>query len=208
MKPNWAEENLQTIRTLMERSAIYRRALAPIMLVCGISGLAGGVAGWQWQINSNLGFVLVWAITAAFALSCSFFLVRQQALKDSEPVWSSPTRRVAQALTPAFLIGAILGGVATQWGNDTAAKEILVLFWCLCFGCGIHAAGFFMPRGIKWFGWLFILAGIGLIACMVAGIDLLRTFRSPHLLMAAIFGGLHLIYGFYLYFTEQKNPVA
>ena len=49
MNPKWAEENLHTIRTLMERSALYRRALAPVMLVCGIAGLAGGVAGWQWH---------------------------------------------------------------------------------------------------------------------------------------------------------------
>ena len=32
MESNWAEENLQTIRTLMERSAIYRRCLAPITI--------------------------------------------------------------------------------------------------------------------------------------------------------------------------------
>ncbi|MDB6016752.1 MAG: hypothetical protein JWR19_1241, partial [Pedosphaera sp.] len=33
MKSDWAAEHLQTIRTLMERSAIYRRALAPVMTV-------------------------------------------------------------------------------------------------------------------------------------------------------------------------------
>ena len=35
METNWAAEQLQTIRTLMERSAVYRRALAPIMLFAG-----------------------------------------------------------------------------------------------------------------------------------------------------------------------------
>ena len=30
MEPNWAGEHLQVIRTLMERSALYRRALAPV----------------------------------------------------------------------------------------------------------------------------------------------------------------------------------
>ena len=65
-----------------------------------------------------------------------------------------------------------------------------------------------MPRGMRWFGWLFVLAGFGLIACLVADIDLLSVFHSPHLLMATTFGGLHLAYGIYLYFTEQKNPVA
>jgi hypothetical protein len=208
MEPKWAEDNLQTIRTLMERSAVYRRALAPIMLICGISGLAGGVAGWQWQLNSYLEFVIVWGVTAIFALSCSTLLIRQQALKESEPFWSPPTRRVAQALAPPFLIGAIMAGVMIFWEDDVLAQKIAILIWCLTFGCGIHAAGFFMPRGIRWFGWIFLLAGIGLLACLVAEIDLLRVFYSPHLLMAAIFGGLHLAYGAYLYLTEKKNPVA
>jgi hypothetical protein len=39
MESNWAAEQLQTIRTLMERSAVYRRALAPIMLFAGLTGL-------------------------------------------------------------------------------------------------------------------------------------------------------------------------
>ena len=45
MESNWAAEHLQTIRTLMERSAIYRRALAPIMLFAGLTGLGNDGAG-------------------------------------------------------------------------------------------------------------------------------------------------------------------
>jgi hypothetical protein len=208
METKWAEENLQTIRTLMERSALYRRALAPIMLICGISGLVGGVAGWLGRFNSNSEFVLVWVMTAFFSLSCSTLLMRQQALREAEPFWSPPTRRVVQALAPPFLVGAVMGGVLAGRGRDVLAGEFLILIWCLTFGCGLHAAGFFMMRGIRWFGWVFILIGFGVLACLIRGIDLLRIFHSPHLLMAAIFGGLHLTYGIYLYFTEKKSPVA
>ncbi|MBW8865404.1 MAG: hypothetical protein JF609_10900 [Verrucomicrobia bacterium] len=208
MNPKWAEENLQTIRTLMERSAVYRRALAPVMMVCGIAGLAGGVAGWQWGLNSYSAFVIVWTTTAVFALTCSILLMRQQALKDSEPFWSAPTRRIAQAMTPSFLIGAVMAGLLFILGEVKGAEEVVILVWCLMYGCGIHAAGFFMPRGIRWFGWLFILVGLGLATCLIEGADLFRVFSSMHLLMAAIFGGLHLAYGIYLYFTEKKNPIA
>ena len=45
MDSNWASEQLQTIRTLMERSAIYRRALAPIMLVAGAAGVVAAGIG-------------------------------------------------------------------------------------------------------------------------------------------------------------------
>ena len=208
MEANRAAENLQTIRTLMERSALYRRALAPIMIWCGGAGIVGGIAGWQRQIASARGFVLFWAGVAAAALIGSFILVRRQALKDSEPFWSPPARRVVQALTPAFTVGAFISAVIAGWVSDVFPQEIAIIIWCWAFGCGIHAAGFFMPRGIKWFGWLFVLIGCGLAACLLGEIDSLRLFGSPHLLMGGIFGGLHLAYGVYLYVTESRKTEA
>ena len=44
MQTDWAGENLQVIRTLMERASLYRRALAPIMLTLGALGLGDGDA--------------------------------------------------------------------------------------------------------------------------------------------------------------------
>ena len=41
MEKNWASDHLHTIRTLMERSALYRRALAPVMIAAGVLGMAG-----------------------------------------------------------------------------------------------------------------------------------------------------------------------
>ena len=45
MDNHWAAEHLQTIRTLMERSALYRRALAPIMTFAGAVGTAAAASG-------------------------------------------------------------------------------------------------------------------------------------------------------------------
>jgi hypothetical protein len=53
METNNAAENLQVIRTLMERSALYRRALAPIMTWCGAWGIIAGLVGWKWDLNST-----------------------------------------------------------------------------------------------------------------------------------------------------------
>jgi len=51
MEPKWAEENLQTIRTLMERSALYRRALAPILLFAGTLGVTAAAVGLLLHLN-------------------------------------------------------------------------------------------------------------------------------------------------------------
>lgn len=96
----------------MERSAVYRRALAPIMTFNGVLGVAAGVAGWATKLNAPRVFIGYWAGVGLAALAGSFLLVRRQALKESEPFWSPPTRRVAQALMPSLFIGSVAGLVA------------------------------------------------------------------------------------------------
>src|SRR5881296_2762899 len=98
MESNWAAEHLQVIRTLMERSAIYRRALAPIMIFNGCMGSVAAIIGWAAEIETPSGFIIYWAVVGLLAMGGSFFLVRRQALKESEPLWSPPTRRVTQAM--------------------------------------------------------------------------------------------------------------
>src|SRR6266496_3499255 len=110
MDTDWASDHLQTIRTLMERSALYRRALAPIMIVVGAIGLAAAVVAWFVGLESNSAFTLFWMAVSLAALAASFLLVRRQALRDAETFWSLPTRRVTQALLPAFLVGFSAGG--------------------------------------------------------------------------------------------------
>src|SRR5512139_1869135 len=111
MESHWAAENLQVIRTLMERSAVYRRALAPVMIYNGVLGVAGGVLGSFLRIDSRTGFVAFWASTAVLGLIGSFLLIRRQSLKDAEPFWSPPTRRVAQALLPPLAAGFLISVV-------------------------------------------------------------------------------------------------
>jgi hypothetical protein len=207
MENDWASENLQVIRTLMERSALYRRALAPILIYVGVVGLLGGLAGWFFQISAVGDFVLLWACDAALALTGSFLLVRRQALKDSESFWSPPTRRVACAFTPAIYVGAFLGLVISRgFGLEGEIVQMtLVVIWTWLFGCAAVSAGFFLPRGFKYFGWLFIAAGSALTCWIMVGRlgDI-----APSTLMAAIFGGFHLAFGVYLYFTEKQHPAA
>lgn len=205
METNWATEHLQIIRTLMERSALYRRALAPIMIFCGVVGIAGGGAGWVLRVESPRAFVLFWAGAAAFAFAGSFLLVRRQALKDSEPFWSPPTRRIAQAMLPALFVGCGAGALlGLPQGSSAIPVWWLPSIWMGLYGCAIHAAGFFMPRGMKVFGWGYILLG-GAIFWRFTFLPEAPPMIRAHLLMGGAFGGLHLAYGVYLYFTEKRR---
>ncbi|MGO8839164.1 MAG: hypothetical protein ACLQAH_15860 [Limisphaerales bacterium] len=202
MDSNWAAEHLQTIRTLMERSAVYRRALAPIMLFAGVMGVAAAFVGLWFRLDSMAAFGALWLGTAALVVAGAFLIARRQALKDHEPFWSLPTRRVTQALLPPLTAGMVLGLAFVFVGLANAVA--LTFIWLLFYGCALHASGFFMPRGMKWFGWIYIgLACVTLVVLVV-----IRPARlNAHWLMGLFFGVLHLAYGAYLYLTEKgKNP--
>ncbi|HEY5911955.1 MAG TPA: hypothetical protein VJA21_15235 [Verrucomicrobiae bacterium] len=205
MESNWAADNLQVIRTLMERTAVYRRALAPIMIYNGLLGITGGVAGWFLNIATPRTFVGFWTAVGVLGLAGSLLLVRRQALKENEPFWSPPTRRVAQGFVPPLFAGsisALLALLDPSW--DFLPAWALPTFWILLYGCALSAAGFFMHRGIKLLGWIFILGGCALMASRCCSATQLSP-KDGHLVMGGVFGGLHLAYGLYLYFTEQRR---
>src|SRR5438132_510578 len=118
MESNGAAENLQTIRTLMERSAIYRRALAPISTLVGSVGIIASIIGWRLKLDTDRSFLTFWMAVSLVAISGAFILVRRQALKDGEQLWSPPTRRITQAMFPALLIGLIIGCTGAVLGNE------------------------------------------------------------------------------------------
>jgi hypothetical protein len=210
MQTDWAEENLQVIRTLMERSAVYRRALAPVMGLVGTTGLAAGALGAALDFATSRGFAAYWAAVAFVCLAEAFLLIRRQAVKALEPFWSPPARRVAQAVLPAFFVGLVVGIVFFILDTDEQEEVLLlVAIWMVLYGLAMHAAGFFMPRGFRLFGWGFIL-------CAVAGLGYLILSEgepgfplgNPNIVMGALFGGGHAAYGLYLYFTEKRGNVA
>jgi hypothetical protein len=205
MHSHWAAEHLLVIRTLMERSAIYRRALAPIVISLGVLGVLGAVVGWLLRIQAPRPFVGYWSGVGLLGISGAYLLARQQALKAAECFWSAPTRRVTQALLPPLFVGFVVSTVSAlfQPGVEWPAAWIVPI-WMVLYGCAMHAAGFFMPRGMKLFGWGFIIAGCTVAAAFALG-EVKPLCPAGHLVMGVSFGGLHLAYGVYLYFTERMK---
>lgn len=208
MQTDWASENLQIIRTIMERSAIYRRALAPLTVAIGVTGIVAAIVGHFINLDTPREFVGFWLAVSVVCLIEGFVLVRRQAMKDSEPLWSSPTRRVAQALAPPLFAGLVAGLPFLIWYTDNQlAVWLLVPAWMVLYGCALHSAGFFMPRGIKLFGWIFIISAFAL--AMIAISNSQRPMiETANWAMGVCFGGGHLVYGIYLYFTEKCRNSA
>ncbi|HTH49704.1 MAG TPA: hypothetical protein VMB21_19480, partial [Candidatus Limnocylindria bacterium] len=192
----------QTIRTLMERVALYRRALAPMMLAAGVFGLAAGAVGWFVPLESATGFFALWLLTAAVVIVTCFLLIRRQAIVDAEPFWTPPTRRVAAAACPAVFVAALV--TLFKGESETWIAGGLLCVWLVCHGLALHAAGFFMPRGIRWFGWGFVLFGIGLAMAIRVFPVYEPSFHKAHLVMGGTFGLGHLAYGLYLRATGRN----
>jgi len=204
MESNWAVEHLQTIRTLMERSAVYRRALAPIMLFAGFTGVFAAAIGLALHLDSPRAFGGFWLGTALVAVAGALLIARRQALRDHESFWSPPTRRVTQALLPPLTAGMCLGFVFVF--VELANVVVLTFIWLLFYGCALHAAGFFMPRGVKLFGWIYI--GLACGSLFFLGMVRPEVELNAHWLMGFFFGVLHLAYGAYLYLTEKRKNAA
>jgi len=206
MEQHVAAEHLQVIRTLMERSALYRRTLGPIMVYVGAVGSAASLGGVALGIEALRPFCAWWLAAALLAMAGAFGIARRQALEDGERFWSPPAVRVTQALLPPLAAGLLLSLALVVFAPDHL-RWLFVLGNALFYGCAVHAAGFSMPRGTKLFGWLIIvLAGAVLFA---------RPMIAPgagasvdHALMGGFFGCAHLAYGAYLFMTEPRKPAA
>jgi hypothetical protein len=204
MDPTSASAQLQTIRTLMERVALYRRALVPCSLIAGTAGTLAAGAGWGLQVGSPAGFLTLWISTAAVTLAAAFLFIRREAISADEPFWTPPTRRVATAFLPSLVAAVLATATITAFTGPESRliPGLLPSVWMACYGLGLHAAGFFMPRGIRWLGWIFLGASVVLpIALTRTGLPTVPSYKPANLAMGIAFGLGHLEHGLYLRVT-------
>ena len=201
MNPETAAKHLELIRTLMERSVLYRRTLAPVMLLAGSCGTLGALAARTWQFQSGTPFLLFWMSLCTVALAGSLLVIRRQAIRSREPFWSPPTRRIAQAISPGLLAGL---GWAVSTAMTGGSAWTLASLWLSFYGCALHAGGAFMLRGIRLFGGLLMVLGITAFL-LPKYASQIPAFSDPNFLMGFGFGILHLGYACYLQVTENRE---
>ncbi len=187
MNSHQLEDNLLVIRTLMERSAMYQRAVRPILILAGGVGTAAAVAGYFLQPP----FVIYWMSIAVVVLAGAFYLSRRQALRDGEKFWSPPAKRVGVAMLPMMVVG--LGGTVIVW-IPSDCHAITVLFWLMLYGCALHSAGMFAPVRLRVLGWVCTISGLLLLASIRIPIPNIPAHREYEM-MGFFFGILHLIFG-------------
>jgi hypothetical protein len=144
-------------------------------------------------------------VVGVVGVSGTFFLTRREAMRADETFWSPPARRVAQALLPPLSAGFFAGLVTIfPTENEPVFAWWILPAWVILYGCAVHAVGFFTPRGMRLFGWGFVIGGSGFGIALAYDGGLI-PFLFAHLVMGFFFGFLHLAYGIYLFFTETRH---
>jgi hypothetical protein len=115
--------------------------------------------------------------------------------------------RVTEAMAPPLAAGLVLS-LALVMFEAAPPRGLFVLANALFYGCAVHAAGFFMPRGMKLFAWMVILVSAAGSAALAVVEPSIAGPRLAHAVMGAVFGVLHLAYGAYLYATEGRETDA
>jgi hypothetical protein len=209
---DYAGRQLRVIRSLMERATIYRSISAPMALVGGLLSLGGfATACYADYLHHPLtpgNFRTVWLVILALTAATNFFFLSRGAARRGEPLFSSGMKCALLSLAPAFLVAGVL--------TVTVHRPIeLAVAWITLYGLGLLGTQHFAPRSLVALGAVFLLAGSVLLATWKH-----LFMPNPHLepsalvvsgIMAATFGGFHLVYAVAVGLFEEdraETPAA
>ncbi len=186
-----AEQNLEIIRTLMERATRYEYLSARAGLQVGGIAVAGAAAFCWLDATSPLTFGAVWCVVFALAI---LVMVREQVREVQAagvPLWTRPAREIVRALLPAVTMAAVLSLQAFSHGRHLELPGI----WMLCYGCGALSTSTYAPPVVFQMGVCFMVCG---------AITLWLGPAWSIAMMGLVFGGGHLALGAGLLATRRR----
>jgi hypothetical protein len=178
-----ARDDLRYIRRTMERGATFTAVPGWGGMAMGISALAAAAIAAGRPTPE--GWLLVWITEAAVAVGIGIWTMRRKARRAGLPVLSGAGRKFFLSFLPPALAAVALTGAVFRTGDLAMVPGI----WLLLYGAAVVTGGAFSVRVVPLMGVCFMaLGGIALVAGPAWG--------NP--LLAAGFGGLHLLFGFHI----------
>ena len=175
-----AIDNLRYIRETMERASAFTAVPGWGQVAIGISAIAATyLAAHQATPRAWLG---VWIAEAIISLLIAGWLMDRKARRLGVPLFSGPGRKVAFSLSPPMVVGTLLTVALFRAG----LFSVIPAMWLLLYGTGVVTGGMFSVGVVPVMGLCFMLLG---------AIGLFVPASFENWLMAAGFGGLHIIFG-------------
>jgi hypothetical protein len=173
-------DDLSFIRRTMERATAFTA-------VPGWGGVAMGVTALVAAALAERGttpaeWILPWLVASVVALLIGGWAMAIKARRAGTTVFSYSGRRFVLSFLPPLAVGALLTAALAKAGFHQALPGT----WLLLYGSGVVTGGAFSVRAVPIMGICFMLLGVTAL------------FGPPgwgNGLMAAGFGGLHLVFG-------------
>jgi len=175
-----AIDNLRFIRETMERAGSFTAVPGWGGVLIGITALFASFAAAR-QTTSD-GWIVVWIAESLVAVLIGLVEVTRKARAAQVAVFSGPGQKFALSLSPPMFAGALLTLILYRAG----ATSLIPGIWLLLYGTGITTGGAFSVKVVPLMGTCFMLTGAA---------ALLGPSSWINWLMAAGFGGLHIIFG-------------
>jgi hypothetical protein len=175
-----AIDDLRFIRETMENAASFTAVPGWGGVAMGATALA--TACVAPRPSSAKVWVLTWLAAALGALALGALATYFKARRVGTPILARPGRTFLLSLFPALLAGAVISGAIYAAG----LTRLLPGIWLLLYGLGVISAGAFSVRVVPVMGLCFMLAGGAALFCPAAW---------ANAMMAAGFGGLHVLFG-------------
>lgn len=206
MNTNKAQEDLQSIRNMMERSVRF-------ISFSGWSGILVGVyaliaASWAYflveypqmpgggrvtpvQIENTLLHLIIMALTLLLlSLGTAAYLSYNKAKKRGMPYWNGPAKRFLWHISAPLIAGGIILIRLLLTENFDLLAPMMLLFY----GFALINASHFAPAELKTLGLLEVI--LGLICAFMPEYSLL--------FWAMGFGLLHIIYGAMMHYKYDR----
>jgi hypothetical protein len=182
-----ALDNLQFIRSTMERAGSFTAVPGWGMVLLGATALAASVYADAPPAATTYGashsrWLWTWLFEAVLGAGIGVSALLYKAARAGDTLVYGPGRRFGLSVLPPFVVGALLTLVLWQ------AKQLVFLpaVWLLCYGAGIVTGGAFSLRIVPVMGMCFMVLG---------AVALFAPVGWSAWLLAAGFGGLHIVFG-------------
>jgi hypothetical protein len=175
-----AMDNLRYIRETIERAGSFTAVPGIGGMLMGSTALA---APWAASRHAHDGvWLAIWLCEALVALAIGIAGAELKSRRAKQTLRSGPARKFIAGFAPAMLAGALLTAVLFEAG----AVWTLPGVWMLLYGAGVVSGGGASVRIVPMMGACFMATGA--VALLWPGI-------SPDAVLAAAFGGLHIVFG-------------